>query len=375
MSKYSNCIADAALQNELIRKLKLTTISNNNSKKRISSINNNNSSSGSSSRKTSLSSSLVTKKKDILCNSCNNISSNDTICSSCGFFIKSIHQPTDTLAQRLGLVQPNAPINTVSRKQWDTLEAKLKEPDHKLDTFCPICMEAFNQGTEVLLSCSHMFHRQCLTSFEKFMKISERACPICRQSKYQKKLTNIGSKSYEIVCSIIIQKYWRRYHVQSKYRSLQRYYPSSSIFIITLICYLIIRQYYKTNNGQESIRKKFYEKELSIYTQKLEKDIDNRKDEVDSMMDSMDNTLRESRELDQLFDFVLQQRMMMNRTNNNNNNNFNDDDDYRYSLDNSNKQISKPVIITEREWRDIEMQVRTRAKGYQGFGECAIWYF
>ena len=92
----------------------------------------------------------------------------------------------------------------------------------------------------------------------------------------------------------------------------------------------------------------------------------------------MDNTLRESRELDQLFDFVLQQRMMMNRTNNNNNNsNFNDDDDddYRYSLDHSNKQISKPVIITEREWRDIEMQVRSRAKGYQGFGECAIWYF
>ena len=92
----------------------------------------------------------------------------------------------------------------------------------------------------------------------------------------------------------------------------------------------------------------------------------------------MDNTLRESRELDQLFDFVLQQRMMMNRTNNNNTSNFNDDDDnndYRYSLDHSNKQISKPVIITEREWRDIEMQVRTRAKGYQGFGECAIWYF
>ena len=95
-------------------------------------------------------------------------------------------------------------------------------------------------------------------------------------------------------------------------------------------------------------------------------------------MDSMDNTLRESRELDQLFDFVLQQRMMMNRTNNNNNNNnnnFNDDNDYRYSLDHSDKHISKPVIITEREWRDIEMQVRTRAKGYQGFGECAIWYF
>jgi len=239
MSKDTNCIAAAALQNELIRKLKLTTISNNNnnSKKRISSINNSSSgsnsssNSSSSSRKTSLSSSLVTKKKDILCNSCNNISSNDTICSSCGFFLKSIRQPTDTLAQRLGLVQPNAPINTVSRKQWDTLEAKLKEPDHKLDTFCPICMEAFNQGTEVLLSCSHMFHRQCLTSFEKFMKISERACPICRRSNYQKKLTNIGSKSYEIVCAIIIQKYWRRYHVQSKYRSLQRYYPSSTILI------------------------------------------------------------------------------------------------------------------------------------------------
>ena len=104
----------------------------------------------------------------------------------------------------------------------------------------------------------------------------------------------------------------------------------------------------------------------------MEKDIDNRSDDVNSMLSSMDNTLRESRELDQLFDFVLQQRMMMNR-NNDSSNNFNDNDDYRYSIDTTNR-VSKPVtVMTERDWRDVEIQVRGRAKG-QGFGECAIWY-
>lgn len=177
-----------------------------------------------------------------------------------------------------------------------------------------------------------------------------------RSSNYQKKLTNIGSKSYEVVCAVVIQKYWRGYHVRSKYRSLQR-------------------QYYKKNpnNGQESIRKKFYEKELSILSQLMEKDIDNRKDEVDSMLSSMDNTLKESRELDQLFDFVLQQRMMMNR-NNDSSNNFNDDsDDYRYSRDTTTRVSKAATVMTERDWKLVEVQVRSRAKG-QGYGECAIWY-
>ena len=341
----------AALQNELIRKLKLNCSTSN--------VNGNNSSNNNKLIKKRTSLNNISKKKDVKCNSCNNISNNENICSKCGFFLKSLHQPIDTLAQRLGLVKGNIPINTVTRSQWDSLEAKLKEPDYKVDTCCPICMEVFNQGTEVLLSCSHIFHRLCLQSFEKFMKSTERNCPICRTGNYQKKLTTIGSKSYEVACAIVIQKYWRRYHIRSKYRSLQR-------------------QYYKKNpnNGQESTRKKFYEKEFSILSQKMEKDVDNRKDEVDSMLNTMDKTLRESRELDQLFDFVLQQRIMMNRISNNSDFNDDDDDDindYKYSLEDNNSNKSKviPTKVSEREWRDVEVQVRSRARG-QGYGECAI---
>jgi len=342
MINTNQSINAAALQNELIRKLKLNCNSGNN----------NNSNNKLIKRKSPLTSTL--KRKDIIkCSSCNNVSSHENICSTCGFFLKSLHQPVDSFAQRLGLVKGNVPINTVSKSQWDTLEAKLKEPDHKVDSFCPICMEAFNQGSEVLLSCSHIFHRLCLQSFEKFMKSTERTCPICRTGNYQKKLTNIGSKTYEVECAIVLQKYWRGYNVRLKFRSLQR-------------------QYYKRNpnNGLESTRKKFYEKELSIISQKMEKDLDNRKDEVDIMLNTMDTTLRESRELDQLFDFVLQQRIMMNRISNNYD--LNDDNDYIYSLDNNTTPKVVPTKVSEEEWRQIEVQVRCRAKGSQGHGECAI---
>ena len=138
----NSSINAAALQNELIRKLKLNTSSNSINKNRT--IKPSSSSSSSIARRT-------TSTNTIKCSSCNNVSTNTTICTTCGFFLKSLHQPIDTLAQRLGLVKGPTTSSTITRTQWDTLEKKLKEPNHVLDKNCPICMEPFNQGTEVLL--------------------------------------------------------------------------------------------------------------------------------------------------------------------------------------------------------------------------------
>ena len=139
------------------------------------------------------------KRIERICACCNRINvSGASVCDFCGFFVESVPQQNDTLAQVRGLIPKVAPVETLSQSEWHEIESKL---DERGDAFCPICMEAFNQGHEVLLSCSHMFHRlfesfeilynlfniifiyitrACLQSFEKFMKSEERTCPICR---------------------------------------------------------------------------------------------------------------------------------------------------------------------------------------------------
>ena len=91
------------------------------------------------------------------------------------------------MAQSRGLVAAAAPaVEALQAFEWASIE---RGAAGRLDAYCPICMEGFNRGYEVLLSCSHMYHRSCLQSFEKFMKTAERSCPICRTTNYQKKIT------------------------------------------------------------------------------------------------------------------------------------------------------------------------------------------
>lgn len=33
---------------------------------------------------------------------------------------------------------------------------------------CPICQDPFEQEDQVLLSCTHVFHKACLKNFERF---------------------------------------------------------------------------------------------------------------------------------------------------------------------------------------------------------------
>jgi hypothetical protein len=92
-----------------------------------------------------------------------------------------------TMGQSRGLVAAHTPaVEPLKAFEWESIE---KGVACRQDAYCPICMEGFNRGYEVLLSCSHMYHRSCLQSFEKFMKTAERSCPICRTTNYQKKIT------------------------------------------------------------------------------------------------------------------------------------------------------------------------------------------
>ncbi|MCP4118340.1 MAG: hypothetical protein GY737_23655 [Desulfobacteraceae bacterium] len=52
---------------------------------------------------------------------------------------------------------------------------------------CQESRERLERATKgsVLLSCSHVFHKDCIQSFEKFSLQSETTCPICRAAEYE----------------------------------------------------------------------------------------------------------------------------------------------------------------------------------------------
>ena len=222
------------------------------------------------------------------CSACNR--GGDSTCITCGYFLAGAPNAApqaETLAQRRGLARANpkaaAPI---SKLEWSAMETALRKRN---DAFCPICMEAF-KGEEVLLSCSHLFHRACLQAFEKFMARDARTCPICRTGNYQKKLTSVGSKAYEVVCCKQIQSMYRGYLARKVYRiELKGYYQKGA------------------GTGSEA-RKKFFERELSILGDSLLKESNARDRGLNNVVRGIDRTLDEGRELDLLFDSMLQQR-------------------------------------------------------------------
>lgn len=111
-----------------------------------------------------------------------------------------------TLAQKLGIIP--APPQPLSNDNWALIEQQAQKRKEG-EGLCPICLEAFKGEDQTILSCSHMFHKNCLLSFEKLCKI--KMCPICRKQDYDKKETNQGFLYYQTKCILLIQKIIRGY--------------------------------------------------------------------------------------------------------------------------------------------------------------------
>lgn len=199
----------------------------------------------------------------IICECCKKPNSHDTdVCTGCGYFLHSLIEQHSTLSQRRGLSKPVEKVEVLTSSQWDEIENKLA--NRTVDACCPICMEGYNQGQEVVLSCSHMFHRTCLQAFEKFMK-NELSCPICRTKNYQKKLTHQGTKSYEKGMAVRIQSFWRGCLGRALFHRRKRLY-------------------YRDGGGELGQRKKYYETELSTISSRLTQNFDARNNQVDRML-------------------------------------------------------------------------------------------
>jgi hypothetical protein len=109
-----------------------------------------------------------------------------------------------SLAQKMGLV-PMPPAK-LSHDDWQKVASKSINREDSCRE-CPICMDTFRAETQVILSCSHVFHQACLASFERF---SGRAtCPLCRSADYEKRLFEEGRKNWERLCAGKLQAVWR----------------------------------------------------------------------------------------------------------------------------------------------------------------------
>eukprot|EP01038_Epipyxis_sp_PR26KG_P004389 gene4389-6206_t len=288
------------------------------------------------------------QSETIICQCCNsyNIRSNET-CSCCGFYLNSLILSAESLAQRRGLVPSLPQVAALTPQQWEDIEKNIKG---RHEAFCPICMEGFSLGCEILLSCSHIFHKSCLQAFEKFMKNGELNCPICRTPNYQKKVTRLGSLAYRRHCVIRIQSIIRGYFGRLIYKKK-------------------LKQFYRDGKGNETKRKQYYESEFKLITTKINQNMVDRSEKVDHMLSSMDKTLFESRQLDTLFDHIMAERISNN--NNNNNNGSND-----FILDNDfnlNEQLLPSAIdkndeqFLETNWIAIKSIANAR-----GQNDCAI---
>ena len=63
---------------------------------------------------------------------------------------------------------------------------------------------------------------------------TERCCPICRTSKYQKKITRQGSKAYAIICVVKLQAHIRGYLARQMFHLKQKSFYQLNRFIISL---------------------------------------------------------------------------------------------------------------------------------------------
>ena len=177
--------------------------------------------------------------------------------------------------------------DALSALDWRVIEGSLAG---RGDAHCPICMEPF-VGHEVLLSCSHMFHRPCLLAFERVVRASQRRCPVCRSASYQKKITHEGTRSYTALCAVRLQalfRGWRARRVADRMR----------------------RSVYLSGGGSRLFRRRFVAAELAALSSAIDGAAER---ETAAALSDGDSALRLSREVEEEFRRMLEHRSEQTR--------------------------------------------------------------
>jgi hypothetical protein len=197
----------------------------------------------------------------------------------------TLHRQRGTLAERIGLIQmTNTDAdNHLSEAAWNAIKQRSNERE---DSNCPcaICQEDFGLGQQVLLSCSHVFHRACLTTFEKYVSYNtngsdQRTCPICRRSQYEKRIIYEGAKIHRAKCAARIQAAWRGYIVRQWYK-----------------CFRLDMSHIPKD---EKLRRKLYQEKLSEITDRIIASCDF---DLNELFNEIDRNVQQARAIRRAFD-------------------------------------------------------------------------
>ncbi|BFZ22272.1 hypothetical protein BsWGS_25312 [Bradybaena similaris] len=182
--------------------------------------------------------------------------------------------PPLTLAQKYGLVYAPKPL--LSEQDWAHVKAKSNQRDDSQEP-CVICKEDFGVHEQVLLSCTHVFHRACLQALERFT--GRKTCPMCRHQQYQTRVIHEGARVHKHKCATKIQSLWRGYVVRCWYRQLRETIPPKD----------------------PMLRKKFYEEKLSAIVDRMVKSLDIN---IGEFMQEIDSSVQRSREIFSQWDAI-----------------------------------------------------------------------
>eukprot|EP00903_Cladosiphon_okamuranus_P011348 g10696.t1 len=180
-----------------------------------------------------------------------------------------------TLAQIRGLEEPPEP--TLTAGEWSVVEAKAFARGNEA-TVCPICRETFRDESQVILNCSHVFHKACLSSFENFLRARERSCPLCRKVDYQKRATSQGAVAWRQQCARRLQCAYRRHRARRNYR-------------------LLLRRHYAAGFGDAARRREFLSGQAAQTAGRLAEALEDRGDSIDRLFGEFDRSLAFSREV------------------------------------------------------------------------------
>lgn len=180
------------------------------------------------------------------------------------YVLDPISRPS--LAQKLGLVsKPDTPL---TEKEWLTVKQKsIEREDFKNP--CAICQDYFAREEQVLLSCSHVFHKTCIRAFERFT--GRKTCPMCRKIQYQARVVHDGTKVFKEKAAVRIQSSWRGYVVRRWYCRLRKTVPPKDA----------------------TLRRRFYEEKLQEITDRMVAMTNG--ETVDRFLREMDNSIASSR--------------------------------------------------------------------------------
>ena len=142
------------------------------------------------------------------------------------------------------------------------------ENGQNINDNCPICNKQLGTDNVVILSCGHIVHRICLTSFGRISSLNSKPkCPICH-CVYQIDQLNIDPNKKE-KCALLIQRVFRGYLVR---RNLEQIAPPGSLMMKRII----VKKAEKASN-------------------KLTTAMEHQNDAVDAMINSIDHELEWAR--------------------------------------------------------------------------------